>query len=136
MYNIDDMVIVGRLFLIIAVIATTSYPILYSFLPWHRSRLGRAMMLKAVAFAVTMWLKLTLTFFLNDSTREILLWVNAFALILIGLATFTMTYELWTIIRKQVKEGRKNGERLEQRPAEQLDVRPDQAIGDNSPAGS
>lgn len=114
MYDIDDMVLVGRLFLILAAITTTLYPILYSFLPWYRSRLGRAVMLKAVAFCLTIWLKFVLTFFLNDNTRELLRWVNAGVLIVIGVATSTMTYEMYIIQRDAIKKSKQEEQNGEQ----------------------
>lgn len=113
MYDIENMVVVGRLFLIIAVIATTAFPVMYSFSPWYRSRLGRAVMVKAVAFCLTIWLKVVTTFFLNEDTRPVILWVNAFALILIGMATFTMTYELFLLQRKQLREKKEDYEQLD-----------------------
>lgn len=103
-YDVDNMVVVGRLFLVLAAVMTTAYPVIYSLMPWYKSRLGRAMMLKAIAFNMLLWLKVILTFFLNDHTRTFLLWFNAITLILIGIATSLMTFELLRVQRKQIRD--------------------------------
>lgn len=119
MYDVDDMIFVGRLFLILALVMTTAYPVIYSLMPWYKSRLGRAMMLKAVAFNMLIWLKVILTFFLNDNTRMFMLWFNAIVLILIGIATSLMTYELLQVQRKQIRDWKaKNEHSEEQRSAQ------------------
>lgn len=102
--DMELVVILGRLFLIIATISVTSFPVLYAFSPWYRAPLGRAVMLQAVTLAFAIWLKFVLTFFLAEGPRGLLLWTNVIVLAMIAIATSALTYLLWHIRRNAKKK--------------------------------
>lgn len=105
----DDMplvIFVGRVFLVLAAIATTSFPVLYAFSAWEKSLLGRSTMAQSVALALAVNLKLVLTFFLNPENRPYLLWVNVGILVAITVTSAWLTYTLLTIRRKARERSR------------------------------
>jgi len=109
--DMETAVIIGRLLLIVATISTTSFPVLYAFSPWYKAPLGRAVMMQAVTLALAIWLKFVLTFFIAEGPRVFLLWTNVVVLILITIATSSLTYLLWTI-RRTAKRKAIEDERL------------------------
>lgn len=98
--DMETVVIIGRLALIVAFITTTSFPFLYWFSPWYRSRLGQAVMLQSATLALVVWLKTALTFFLINGPRTLFLWVNVVVLVMIAIASTTLTYLQWKLLRK------------------------------------
>lgn len=95
--DMELAVILGRLILILAVFTTTSFPVLYLFSPWYKARLGQAFMMQSCTLAIAIWLKFILTFFLKNGHPEFLLWANVVILVMITIATTSLTYLLWTI---------------------------------------
>ena len=104
-HDMNTAVIIGRLLLIIATVTATSFPVLYWFSPWYRSRLGQAIMLQAVTLALTIWLKFTLTFFLADGPKSFLQWTNVIVLFLVIVFTSTLTRLLWNIRQEAKRKG-------------------------------
>lgn len=102
--DMELAVIIGRLVLMLAVVTTTSFPVLYAFSPWYNSSLGRAIMMQAATLALAIWLKFVLTFFLADGPRGFLLWTNVTVLVLITVSTSALTYLLWKIRRDAKRE--------------------------------
>lgn len=98
--DMELVVILGRLILIVALITTTSFPVLYAFAPWYKAPLGRAVMAQSATLALAVILKFILTFFLAEGPRTALLWTNVIVLILITISTSSLTYLLWQIRRK------------------------------------
>lgn len=91
--NVDNVIFVGRFFLIVAAIVTTLFPIVYAIIaPWEKSLLGRMMMLKAISVMGLVYLKLILTFFLKPSTRFPLMILNVSVLVLLTTSTLMLTY--------------------------------------------
>lgn len=79
--------------LVIASVCTTLFPILYSFSPWYKSWLGRALMLQAVAFSIT--LDLTLVFYLVQGEPDIVrLYAYCISFSFIAGATAFLTYKM------------------------------------------
>ena len=76
--------------LIFASITTTLFPILYSFSPWYKTHLGRAVMAQSVAFAMAMDLTLVFKFWLPKSPDSKTL-ITIVAFTLVGLASMGLT---------------------------------------------
>lgn len=103
-YGLEPVIFIGRVLLVIAAITTTAFPILYSRVTWYKSLLGMAMMLLATTLSATVLLKLVLTFFSHSPARNTLLWINVATLLLIIVATSTLTYLQWSF-RRKIKRG-------------------------------
>lgn len=79
--------------LTIAGFFSTAFPIVYSFSPWYKSRLGRALMIQAIAFALA--LDLTLIFhFWTPTNILVIFWTNAVIFTLIAGATAYLTWKM------------------------------------------
>lgn len=79
---------------ILAAIAATMFPIMYSFAPWHVDPLGRALMFKAISFALAIDLTVLLQVWQPDDIR-VAIWVSIFVFGCIAVATGWLTYMLW-----------------------------------------
>lgn len=82
--------------LVAAAIFTTAFPVLYLFSPWHSTRLGRLLMLQAVAFALAIDLTLLFQFWVPVNVL-IVFWMNAAVFFLIAIATGALTIMLWRV---------------------------------------
>lgn len=102
--DMDVLVIFGRIFLILATLTATAFPVLYSFSPWYKTPLGRAIMFQAATLALVVWLKFVLTFFLEDGTRSVLLWLNVIILAMVWVITSRLTYLLWRIRKEATRK--------------------------------
>ena len=91
----------------IAAICTTSVPIIYSFSPWYRSRLGQLFMLKACSFALAMDLA---CLFMVWQPKNILIifWADAIVLTLIAGSTLALAI-LILKLNLPKKKGRHRG---------------------------
>jgi len=83
---------------IIAAVATTSFPVIYSLYPWRSRPIGRVLMGVGVTYAVTLD---TTTFMSFWRPKNILLifWVDAILLTAIAVSTSCLTYYVWKINR-------------------------------------
>jgi Kef-type K+ transport system membrane component KefB len=136
--DMNTAVIIGRILLIIAAFTVTSFPVLYWFVPWYRSRLGQAIMLQAATLALAVWLKFTLTFFLANGPKTFLQWTNDVVLTLIIVATSALTYILYTIRRDAQLKEIEDVRRLfstDQPSTEQQELRSVEASNNNDSAG-
>jgi len=97
-----------RVCLVIAAVCTTSFPLLFAFSPWYKSRLGRAIMIQAVAFSAIM--DLTVLFMFWELSIAARLWVNAVGLSFIAVATAYLTWNLW-LANYRVRQIKKEKER-------------------------
>lgn len=94
MSEIETLERVTLVFLWIAAVCTTSFPILYAFSPWYRTPLGRVVMLQAGAFALALDVTLLHNYWIPEDQFHIFL-INAAVFGVIALATGSMTYLLW-----------------------------------------
>lgn len=83
---------------IVAAVCATSVPIIYVFSPWYVSKLGRAFMLQAVAFAAAVDLTVLFQFW-RTMNIEALFWVNLVVLGLIAVATAVLTIVIFRLNR-------------------------------------
>lgn len=79
-----------------ASIGTTSIPVIYAFSAWRSSPLGRAYMVKAITFAVTMDLTLLFMFW-RPSNIMIRFWINAILLTAVAMTSAWMAWNIWRI---------------------------------------
>jgi hypothetical protein len=82
-----------RIFIIIGAIATTSFPILYSFVPWYASQVGRVLMLKAMTFALLMDIILLFQFWRPTDILTVF-WIQVFMYSLISVQATAMSFLL------------------------------------------
>lgn len=90
----------------IAALCTTAFPLLYLFSAWQGSKLGRVVMLQAVAFALAMDVTLLFQYW-TPSSPMVIFWINAFVLSLIAVASASLTVMMWVSnykLRKRIKE--------------------------------
>ena len=80
--------------LIIAAVCTTVFPLLFACSPWYKSSLGRAIMLRSVAFALIIDLTAVFQFWQTDNIM-LLFWVNAVSFSLVTIASIILTWQLW-----------------------------------------
>jgi hypothetical protein len=80
--------------LVLAAIFTTAFPILYLFSPWYSTKLGRLLMLQAVAFAIAIDCTLLFQFWF-PSNILVIFWINAIVFFLIAISTGALTLMLW-----------------------------------------
>ena len=81
---------------VLASLGVTSIPVIYSFSAWRSTPLGRAYMTKAISFAVAM--DMTLLFMIwSPANILIRFWINAILLTGIGLTSFWMAWQIWSI---------------------------------------
>ena len=86
--------LVIRIALFVAALCTTSFPVLYGIIsPWHKSWLGRALMLQGVALAAA--LDITLIFQFWKGANSFRFGVYAVVIIAIAAATATLTAGMW-----------------------------------------
>lgn len=95
--------------LIVASICTTLVPIVFAFVPWYRSVLGRLFMTQAISFAAVM--DVTTLFHFWRPRAIIIFWTNASLLTLIAASTAALAWVIWelnykTHQRKEVHHGR------------------------------
>lgn len=79
--------------LVIAAFFTTTFPLLYLFSTWNKSKLGRVLMLQGVAFALAV--DLTLLFALWTPPMMAGYIVSAGGFTLIAISSGTLTWMLW-----------------------------------------
>lgn len=79
----------------IAAFFTTLFPFLYLFSPWYKSKLGRVLMLQAVAFALAVDLTLLFQFW-TPKNIYVILWLNVIVFSLIAAASAMLT---WGMLR-------------------------------------
>ena len=96
-YGLEVPIFIGRVFLVCAAVTTTAFPILYAFLPWYHSFLGRVVMTQAVTIALAIDLKFVLTVFTDPENRAALLWVNVGIVLAIALTSGLLCYILISI---------------------------------------
>jgi len=90
--DIHTLMVWIRIATFIASGCTTLVPIIYSFSPWYRSRLGQLFMLQGVAFALAM--DITCVFIIWQPKKvpdlRIALWLDAFLLTNIAVSTLML----------------------------------------------
>lgn len=94
-YDLNTLRVWIRACLIIAAICTTAFPVLYSFSPWFRSELGRALMVQAIAFALVLDFSVLFQYWQADIAVRF--WINALLFTLIAVASTWLTLMLWKI---------------------------------------
>lgn len=100
--NIDVLQAWATICLVIAAICTTAFPLLYTFSPWYRSRLGRALMLQAIAFSLAMDIT-ALGLLWQPGNIRVVFGIVVFVYTLIAIATAYLTYMLWLMnYKKQI----------------------------------
>lgn len=109
-HDIDTLTHWTNIFIWIAAICATSFPILYMFSPWYKTQIGKVMMLQSAAFALAIDVTL-LSRYWRPKDVVILFWMNAVVFGLLAFATASMTYLLW----------QSNYVRLHRKPKETLD---------------
>ena len=80
---------------VIAAIGATAVPIIYSFLPWRKHRIGAAFMVQAISFAVALDMSVLFAFWTPEDIL-ILFWVEAMMFTAIAASTTTLA---WITIR-------------------------------------
>jgi hypothetical protein len=88
---------------VIAAIGATAVPILYSFLPWRKSRIGSAFMLKAISFAAAMDMTVLFAFWQPEDIL-VMFWVEALVFTAIAIST---TRLVWVTFRLRYPEKRR-----------------------------
>ena len=73
---------------------TTSFPVLYLFSPWYSTKLGRLLMLQAVAFALIVDVTVLFLFW-SPSDILVTFWIEAFCFSFVAVATGLLTVMLW-----------------------------------------
>lgn len=95
-HDVETLRLWIRVVTFIAACCTTTVPIIYSFSPWWRSRLGQLFMLQACAFAAAM--DLTCLFMVWQPKNIVLIfWVDAFFLSAIAISTLALAILILTI---------------------------------------
>jgi len=79
---------------IIAAVAASSFPILYSRTPWRRTPLGRVLMGVGASFAGAMDLTIVFTFW-KPKNILIIFWVDIVVISAIAVSTATLTVYMW-----------------------------------------
>ena len=79
--------------LVFAAISATMFPIMYMFSPWYKSHLGRALMFKAIAFAMAV--DFTLLFYIWTPPLAVAFWISAFVYTFIAVTAGGLTLMLW-----------------------------------------
>lgn len=83
----DHVLTLGKIVLVMAAITTTMFPILYAFVPWWRSFLGRSVMAQSLALCLVIDLSVLFNFFITPSSRLFLLWLNIVLLVMIAVTS-------------------------------------------------
>ena len=104
--DVDELMNWIRACLVLAAIFTTAFPVLYLFSPWHSTKLGRLLMLQAVAFALAIDLTLLFQFWVPVNVL-IVFWMNAAVFFLIAIATGALTIMLWRTNHRKVDHPRR-----------------------------
>lgn len=94
MAEIKTLEQITLVFLWIAAICSTSFPILYAFSPWYKTQLGRVVMLQAGAFALALDVTLMAKYWRPEDPVHLFL-INTIVFGVIALATGSMTFLLW-----------------------------------------
>jgi len=131
--------------LVVAGICATAFPILYAFSPWYLSKLGRALMIQSIAYALALDLTAIFTLWTPNSIMFIF-WTNAFVFTFITCTSAYLTYMMVEYnyqVRQYAKEfynviARRASSRHTQdvSASQQLDVRRAEEDGDDHPSGS
>lgn len=82
----------GKIALVCAAITTTTFPLLYSFVPWYRSFLGRCMMAHAVSLAFAIDVTAIFTFFATPASIQVLLWINVAVISAIAITSGLLSF--------------------------------------------
>lgn len=86
-------------------LATTAFPVLYSFTPWYKSVLGRIMMLNSIAFAFTVDMTFAFNFFLTSMPEWAYLTIGIVGFTAIGLTMTSMSMYLALLYAKVIRSG-------------------------------
>jgi hypothetical protein len=92
--DIEALQTLTTIFIWIAAVCTTSFPLLYAFSPWYKTPLGRVVMLQAGAFALAIDVTLIARYWTSPDDLTMFL-INNLVFGVIALATASMTYLLW-----------------------------------------
>jgi hypothetical protein len=104
-----------RIFIILGAIATTSFPILYSFAPWYASQVGRVLMLKALTFALLMDIILLFQYW-RPKDILVLFWIQIFMYLLIALQASAMSILLIRLNFRNRKSKRETAGEYDDKP--------------------
>lgn len=86
-----------------AALGTTAFPVLYSRYPWRRSAVGKALMVRSVAFAVAVdatWIFLIWT----PRNIELLKMLNILIFFVLGASNFGLTLVMQRVNQENEKE--------------------------------
>lgn len=111
MSEIETLQQVTLVFLWVAAVCATSFPILYAFSPWYKTPLGRVVMLQAGAFALALDVSLIAKYWRPSNDFHMFL-INAAVFGIIALATGSMTFLLWKanyeVKRREIPHNRRS----------------------------
>ena len=79
---------------VIAAVGATSFPVIYSFSPWHKHLIGRLLMLQGVAFAGALDTTVLFAFWMPQEIL-VVFWIQAVIFTAIAGSTLALTWGLW-----------------------------------------
>lgn len=88
---------------IVAAIGTTAVPIIYSFSPWWKRRLGQLFMLQALAFAAAIDLTALFSFWVPSSLL-MLFWIQTLVFTAIACSTSALAWLIWNLNHPKKKD--------------------------------
>lgn len=109
--DIQTVLEISRIFLIIAAVCTTIFPILYLFSPWYKSHLGRAVMIQSVSIAAALDISVVFNYVEAPSDLRAILFINVVVLSLIASAAVYLSIMLIHYNFNRNEEKIQDGER-------------------------
>lgn len=94
--DVDVLITWLMVVIVIAALAATTVPILYSFFPWRQYKVGRLFMFQSVSFAAAVDLTVLFQFWVPNIL--VLFWINALVFTAIAASTSLTVWTLWRII--------------------------------------
>lgn len=96
----DTLVLWLRIVTLLSAIACTSFPVLYAFLDWNETFLGRVLMFRAVTLAFAIDLSLLFLFW-TPTNIYLIFWINVIVFGLVGISSSLLTVMLWRLNYKK-----------------------------------
>jgi hypothetical protein len=93
----DTLLLWIRVVFVMAAISVTSVPLMYARSAWRTHLLGRLFMLKSIAFAIAIDVRLLFMFWKPNIL--IVFWVTAISLTLVAIATASLAILIWNMRR-------------------------------------
>lgn len=92
--DIEVLTKIIQICLYVAAFFVTAFPVLYAFSPWYSTKLGRLLMLQAIAFASAVDLTALFQFWQPKSVL-VYFWIETLTFIFIAIASGLLTWGLW-----------------------------------------